>query len=130
VPKPHAKAVFLNVPYDKDFEDLYLAYIVGLSQLGLKTTVTLAVPNAGRLETIIRLIEQSEFSIHDLSRVELSKGVPRFNMPLELGIALHHSNVTQGRHAVFVFDKKAHQAQRSTSDVNGIDPHIHDGSPQ
>ena len=123
------ESVFLNIPYDVAFEDLYLAYIVGLSQLGFKINVTLAVPNQGRLDTIVKLIEASSASVHDLSRVELSKGLPRFNMPLELGLALYHSRATRGAHQVHVFDRKPYQAQRSTSDVNGIDPQIHHGRP-
>ncbi len=124
------KSVFLNIPYDTAFEDLYLAYIVGLTQLGLGVNATLAVPNQDRLETIIRLIEASSFSIHDLSRIEASHGVPRFNMPVELGLALYRSRVTKGQHCVFVFESKRYRAQRSTSDVNGIDPHIHHGTPR
>ena len=123
MPRPKSiESVFLNVPYDSAFEDLYLAYIVGLTQLGLRIHAALAVPKQGRLGTIIELIEQSEFSIHDLSRVEVSRGVPRFNMPVELGLAIYRSHVTKGKHRVFVFESKAHRAQRSTSDVNGIDP--------
>ncbi|MGA7341362.1 MAG: hypothetical protein WBE72_13120 [Terracidiphilus sp.] len=105
-----------------------MAYIVGLTQLGLRVNATVAVPNQGRLETIISLIEESSFSIHDLSRIELSKGIPRFNMPLELGLALFRSHVTRGRHRVFVFESKPYRAQRSTSDINGIDPKIHNGT--
>jgi hypothetical protein len=56
------ESVFLNIPYDPEFEDLYLAYIVGLTQLGLHVNATVAVPNQGRLETIIGLIEESSFS--------------------------------------------------------------------
>jgi hypothetical protein len=122
------ESVFLNIPYDPEFEDLYLAYIVGLTQLGLHVNATVAVPNQGRLETIIGLIEESSFSIHDLSRIELSKGIPRFNMPVELGLALHRSHVTKGRHRVYVFESKPYRAQRSTSDINGIDPKIHRGT--
>lgn len=124
------QSVFLNIPYDSEFEDLYLAYIVGLTQLGLKVRATLAVPNQGRLETIIRLIEQSDASVHDLSRIELSSGIPRFNMPLELGLALYRWHATKGRHKVFVFERTAYRAQRSTSDINGLDPQIHNGSPK
>ncbi len=124
------ESVFLNIPYDPGFEDLYLAYIVGLSQLGLQIKVTLAIPNQGRLDAIIRLIETSDFSIHDLSRVELSKGMPRFNMPLELGLALYHSKKSKKPHGVYIFDEKPYQAQRSTSDINGIDPQIHRGKPK
>jgi hypothetical protein len=118
----------LNIPYDAGFEDLFLAYIVGLTQLGLVMNVALAVPNQGRLETIIELIEKSDFSIHDLSRVELAHGLPRFNMPVELGLALYRSRITRGKHRIFLFDRKPYQAQRSASDVNGIDPQIHNGT--
>jgi hypothetical protein len=83
------ESVFLNIPYDDAFENLYLAYIVELTQLGLRINATLAIPNQGRLKTIMDLIEQSNFSIHDLSRIELSSGIPRFNMPVELGLALY-----------------------------------------
>jgi hypothetical protein len=124
------ESVFLNIPYDREFEDLYLAYIVGLTQLGLRVNVTLAIPNQGRLEAIIDLIKESNFSIHDLSRIKSSKGIPRFNMPLELGLALHRSHVTRGRHRVYVFESKPYRAQRSTSDINGIDPQIHNQTPK
>ena len=118
----------MNIPYDAAFENLFLAYIVGLTQLGLRINIALAVPNQGRLETIIELIEKSDFSIHDLSRVELSHGVPRFNTPVELGLALYRSRITGGKHRIFIFDRKRYQAQHSTSDVNGIDPQIHNGA--
>ncbi len=124
------QSVFLNIPYDSQFEDLYLAYIVGLTQLGLKINATLAVPNQGRLDRIVELIEESDFSIHDLSRIETSSGIPRFNMPLELGLALYRSRATHGRHRVFVFEKKRYRMQRSTSDISGVDPQIHHGRPR
>jgi hypothetical protein len=101
-----------------------------LTQLGLRINATLAVPNQGRLETIIDLIDQSDFSIHDLSRIQLSSGIPRFNMPVELGLALYRSRVTNGRHRVYIFESRRYRAQRSTSDVNGIDPQIHGGTPK
>jgi hypothetical protein len=122
------ESVFLNIPYDDAFENLYLAYIVGLTQLGLRINATLAIPNQGRLKTIMDLIEQSNFSIHDLSRIELSSGIPRFNMPVELGLALYRSKITKGRHRVHIFESKPYRTQRSTSDVNGMDPQIHRGT--
>ena len=124
------ESVFLNIPYDSGFENLYLAYIVGLIQLGLRVNATLAVPNQGRLEKIIGLIEKSEYSLHDLSRFETTKGIPRFNMPVELGLALYRSHDTKGKHRVFVFERKRYRTQRSTSDINGLDPQIHNGSPK
>ena len=131
MPRPRRiESVFLNIPYDAAFESLYLAYIVGLTQLGLHINAALAVRNQGRLETIINLIERSDFSIHDLSRIEASRGVPRFNMPVELGLALYRSHVVKGKHGVFIFESRRYRAQRSTSDVNSIDPQIHGGTPK
>ena len=120
--------VFLNIPYDSAFEDLYVAYIVGLTRLGLNVTATLAHPNQDRLAKIIELIERCSLSIHDLSRIEASHGIPRFNMPLELGIALYRS--AKAKHQVYVFESKAFRAQRSTSDINKMDPRIHNGTPK
>jgi hypothetical protein len=128
--KKSDKTAFLNLPYDKEFESLFLAYVVGLIQLGLKPHLTFAIPNQGRLDAIIDLIDTSDFSIHDLSRTETTNGVPRFNMPLELGLALHQRSVTKGRHQVFIFESKPFRTQQSTSDVNGIDPFIHHGQPK
>src|SRR5580658_6015102 len=82
-------AVFLNIPYDSGFRNLYLAYIVGLYQLGLKPRVTLGIPGGDRrLDRILDLIGSCSYSIHDLSRVQLDRtapATPRFNMPFELG---------------------------------------------
>lgn len=49
-------------------------------------------------------------------------------MPVELGLALYRSHVTKGKHRVFIFEHRQYRAQRSTSDVNGIDPQIHKGT--
>src|SRR5271165_6637266 len=40
--------VFLNIPYDQDSEDLFLAYIAGLSVLGLFPRVTLEIAGGER----------------------------------------------------------------------------------
>jgi hypothetical protein len=50
-------------------------------------------------------------------------------MPFELGLAVYRSRSTQGRHQVFIFEKKAYRMLRSMSDANGIDPQIHNGRP-
>ncbi len=125
-----ARSVFLNIPYDRQFEDLYLAYIVGIIQLGLQVKAALGEANQYRLDAIIRLIESCDYSVHDLSRVELSRGVPRFNMPVELGLALYRSHLTSGKHRVYVFERKMYRTQRSVSDINGLDPQIHRGTPK
>jgi len=125
------ESVFLNIPYDKEFEDLYLAYLTGLTMLGLVVKITSEAPNNNsRLDTIIKLIQASTYSIHDLSRISTVDGVPRFNMPLELGMALYHAKVGPEEHHVYIFEQESYRIQRSTSDLNGIDAFIHDGTPK
>jgi hypothetical protein len=89
-------ACFLNIPYDKRFESLYLAYIVGLTAFGFLPRATLGVPrDTRRLERIFNLIQSCEYSVHDLSRIELDRHpprAPRFNMPFELGLAVAWGN--------------------------------------
>jgi hypothetical protein len=43
-PRVEPNSVFLNIPYDNQFQNLYLAYIVGLTELGLAPKATLAIP--------------------------------------------------------------------------------------
>src|SRR5580658_6873511 len=51
-------SVFLNIPYDSGFENLYLAYIAGLSAFGLIPRATLEIPTSRRrLERILDLIQ-------------------------------------------------------------------------
>ena len=70
-------AVFLNIPYDDRFRCLYLAYITGLTQLGLEPRATLGIPGGERrLDRIQALMESCPYSIHDLSRVQLDRNPP------------------------------------------------------
>jgi len=83
------------------------------------------------LDRIIRLLRSCRYSFHDLSRVSLDRhppATPRFNMPFELGLAVTPSRST--RHEWFVFEEQRHRLMKSLSDLNGTDPHIHDGKPE
>jgi len=123
------KAVFLNIPYDLAFERLFLAYIVGLSALELVPHAGLEIPDSTRrLERVQSLLHQCRYSIHDLSRVQVTRGVPRFNMPFELGLAVGWAQQNPARHAWFVCDSKRNRVLRSISDLNGTDVNIHDGT--
>jgi hypothetical protein len=123
--------VFLNVPYDSAFENLYLAYIAGLSAFGLTPRATLEIPTSSRrLERILKLIERCDHSIHDLSRVQLdakSPRVPRFNMPFELGLAVARE-VRKGGENWYVCETVPHRINKSLSDLNGTDVRIHRGT--
>lgn len=127
-----SNAVFLNIPYDEKFRSLYLAYIVGLVHLGFKPKATLGIPGGKRrLEKILTELRQCRYSVHDLSRVQLDRGkpsTPRFNMPFELGLAVDWADTHPSSHTWFAFESNPYRLQKSLSDLNGTDPHIHRGS--
>jgi hypothetical protein len=133
-PLPDPKGVFLNIPYDEEFSSLYVAYIVGLCQLDLVPHLSSEVPGGDRrLNRIFQLIQGCRYSIHDLSRVELSvtqSATPRFNMPLELGMTITWANLNPNLHDWFVWESEAYRLQRSASDLNGTDPYIHGGTAE
>ncbi|HEX8818053.1 MAG TPA: hypothetical protein VF753_21370 [Terriglobales bacterium] len=128
---PERLSVFLNIPYDKQFENLYLAYIAGLSAFGLIPRATLEIPTSQRrLERILKLIGECAYSIHDLSRVQLDRKaprVPRFNMSFELGLAVAQSH-DRNRNTWYVCESVAHRIHKSLSDLDGTDVRIHNGT--
>jgi len=131
-PLPDPKGVFLNVPYDEEFISLYVAYVVGLCQLGLVPHLAAEIPGGDRrLNRIMQLIQSCSYSIHDLSRVELSvspSATPRFNMPLELGMTITWQILNPEKHTWFVCESDLYRLLRSASDLNGTDPCIHGGT--
>jgi hypothetical protein len=131
--KPKGAAeVFLNLPYDPAFENLLLAYIAAISAFGFTPRATLEIPsNRPRLDRILALIQQSEYSIHDLSRVELDRtapSTPRFNMPFELGLTVALQRASHRNHAWIVCESKRRRINKSLSDLDGTDAYIHDGT--
>jgi hypothetical protein len=128
--KPNA--VFVNIPYDERFRRLYLAYIVGLTHLGLEPRATLGISGTERrLDRILALIQSCRYSIHDLSRVQLDRTppcTPRFNMPFELGLTVTWAKLNPAQHSWFVFEARPRRVQKSLSDLDGSDPNIHDGT--
>jgi hypothetical protein len=123
-------SVFLNVPFDSEYSPLFVALIAGLTALGRTPRSVLEIQEGGqnRLSKIFSLISLCGSSIHDLSRVLLSGDlqVPRFNMPFELGLAV--AVAQKRRHAFFLLEEKPFRIQASLSDLNGHDPHVHQGT--
>jgi hypothetical protein len=125
------ETVFLNVPYDAPFQRLFLAYIAALTCLGFAPRVTLGIPlSKRRLDRILKLIASCDYSVHDLSRVQLDRKAPRtprFNMPFELGLAVAVAR-QRGRDNWLVCETRAFRVQKSLSDLNGTDIFVHDGT--
>ena len=128
--------VFLNIPFDEQFTELFIAYIAGLVALGLTPRASLEIPGgAARLDKITDLIGSCSQSVHDLSRVELDLNdppTPRFNMPFELGIVIGLHRKGEGKHTWFVFEanERRLKLKKSLSDLAEADPYVHSGTAQ
>jgi hypothetical protein len=126
--------VFLNVPFDRKYEPLFVALVTGLVALRRRPRCVLEIPDGGggRIARILELMQRCQASVHDLSRVTTSgpagHRVPRFNMPFELGMACALAHVAGG-HSFVVMEEVAYRSQRSLSDLAGVDPYVHRGTP-
>ena len=84
-----------------------------------------------RLAKIQRIIEQCRYGVHDISAVKLDSThkLPRFNMPLELGLFLgcKRYGINRQRYKVsLIFDRDPYRYQVFISDIAGQDIHSHD----
>ncbi len=122
------RSVFINCPFDKKYRKLFDALVFTIAYCGFNVRSALEEANSAdvRMLKIIRLLEASKYSVHDISRVELDpdSNLPRFNMPLELGAAIGLRNAEGGRsgdHCLLILDTEAYRYQRFVSDLAGVD---------
>jgi hypothetical protein len=130
-----AKDVFINCPFDADYKPLFNAIIFAVRKLRFEVRCALEVDDAGevRVEKIQRIIEQCRYGIHDISSVALdpNTGLPRFNMPLELGLYLgcrRFGGAAQRRKACLILDSEPYRYRAFISDIAGQDIHSHGGN--
>lgn len=95
-----AKSVFMNFPYDDKFDRLLNAIFFAAVCCGFVPRSALEWNEEGgpRLPRIMDGLDTSKYSIHDLSRYqgEGEEKLARFNMPLELGMAVALSHIKKG----------------------------------
>ena len=128
----YTNSVFLNVPFDAKYKRLFEAAIFAIYDCGFiaRSAKEDEDSSTPRVEKIYELIQQSKYGIHDISRVTLdSKNrLPRFNMPLELGIwlgAKRYGSRRDKEKRALVLDKVDHRYQIFCSDIAGQDPRSH-----
>jgi hypothetical protein len=138
VPTPsRPRDVFINCPFDDHYRPIFHAIVFATNSLGFVARCALDIDDASeaRLEKIMRIIAQCAYSIHDISSVALSSGtnLPRFNMPLELGIDLgckRFGGKMQKAKACLILDSEPFRYRASISDLAGQDIHTHAGRPE
>lgn len=133
---PYSKSIFINCPFTPDFASLFRALLFAVVDCGYRPRCALEVVDSGqvRLQKIEALIEQSRFGIHDLSNMSLDErsGLPRFNMPLELGIFLgakRYGDGNQKTKRLIIMDRERYRYQQAISDISGQDIQCHFGNP-
>jgi len=131
-----ARDVFINCPFDTGYRSIFRAIVFAINDLGFVVRCALEVDDAGevRLTKILRLIGQCAYGVHDISAVGLSaqSGLPRFNMPLELGLDLGcrwFGSKAQRTKSCLILDTEPYRYRASVSDISGQDIHVHGGDP-
>ncbi len=131
------RSVFINCPYDAEFAPLFDAIVFAAVCCGFVPRSALESGGVAepRMARITRAMFSSKYSIHDLSRCkgEGSEQLARFNMPLELGIAIARrytaTDEAQKRDWLLLVPQ-GHQYGKFVSDLAGFDPKTHDGTAQ
>ena len=132
----YQRNVFINCPFDTAYAPIFEAIVFAVHDAGFlpKCARERLDSSEVRLQKIVSLIGQSRFSVHDLSRTELDEKnfLPRFNMPLELGIDLGCKSFSPSHKdkSLLIFDSEQYRFQKYISDIGGQDLHQHGNDPQ
>lgn len=132
-----ATSVFINCPFDKEFQPSFEAIVFATVCCGFMPRSALETGSVAesRMARIVNSIFSSKYSIHDLSRCkgEGSEHLARFNMPLELGIAMARRFMTPEsteEHDWLLLVPEGHQYVKFVSDLAGFDPSRYDGTTE
>jgi hypothetical protein len=127
--------IFINCPFSADYQGYFEAIVFAVARSGFTPRCARENDDAGevRFEKICRIIAESRYGIHDISKTEPDpgSGLPRFNMPLELGLFLGAHRFGGKKHSgkkSLIFDREDHRYQTFISDIAGQDIHSHDRS--
>jgi hypothetical protein len=130
-------SVFINCPFDDAYLPLFEAQIFTIYACQFRPRSAREIDDGSqmRMEKIYQLIEDCRYGVHDLSRTELAPetGLPRFNMPLELGVFLGAKRFGDDRQRLkraLLLDREPFRYQRFISDLAGLDIHSHANDPE
>lgn len=136
MPPNYDRNVFINCPFDAAYRPLFEAVTFAVYDCGFYPRSALEVEDSTqvRIEKIQTIIRESRLAVHDISRTELDRitCLPRFNMPLELGIFLGakaFGSREQKRKAAIVLDTQPFRYQKYISDIAGQDIRAHASQP-
>jgi hypothetical protein len=124
-------SVFINCPFDAPYRPFLHSIILATVACGFfpRSAIETGTIADSRMTRILSTLFASQYSIHDLSRCrgEGSDSLARFNMPLELGMAIAKRH-QDGQHDWAVLVPNDHAYLRFVSDLGGFDPLTHDAT--
>lgn len=124
--------VFVNCPFSDDYTRFFHAIIYTIVRSGFTPRCARESDDGGevRYEKICNIIRDCKFGIHDLSMTSLDRGtgLPRFNMPFELGLFLAASKFggARSRRTTLILDSAAFRYRDFLSDIAGQDIRAHE----
>jgi hypothetical protein len=128
----YAINVFVNCPFDSAYQRVFRAIVFAVIHCGFRARCALEIDDSAevRIDKIFKIVEECRYGIHDLSRTELDSRtrLPRFNMPLELGLFLGAKRFgasLQRKKRCLVLDRAPHRYQKFISDIAGQDIKAH-----
>ncbi len=128
--------IFINCPFDHEYRRLFQALMFGVHDCGLVARSALEVVDGAevRIDKIQRIIAECRHSIHDLSRTGLDSrtGLPRMNMPFELGLFLgakRYGTGAQRKKTCIILDRDERRFRDFLSDIAGQDVRAHNDDP-
>jgi hypothetical protein len=136
-PDTYRSNVFINCPFDREYLTLFRALVFAVQDCGFVARCAQEISDASqiRVNKIFQIISECRLGIHDISRTELDarSKLPRFNMPLELGMFLGakaYGTKRQREKQGLIFDREQYRYQKYCSDIAGQDISAHGGSPK
>ncbi len=131
----YAQGVFINCPFDSEYKPLFEAIVFAVLSSSFQPRCALEIDDSSqvRIDKIFKIIAECKYGIHDISRTEVTSasGLPRFNMPLELGMFLaakRFGSSKQRQKVCLVLDSMPYRYQQFISDIAGQDIQVHNNS--
>lgn len=132
----YATDVFINCPFDRRYRCIFRAIVFSVFDCGFRARCAQEVDDSSeiRVEKIFKIISECKYGLHDISRTTLDSvtKLPRFNMPLELGMFLAAKRFgikKQKQKVCLVLDTDQYRYQKFISDISGYDIRKHNNSP-
>jgi len=125
--------VFINCPFDDEYRTLLKPLLFTIRYCRLNPRIASERMDSGeiRFDKILEIIQESKFSIHDLSRVKADEAGEyyRMNMPLEIGLDFgckeFHPDPKYRQKKSLILEGERFSLHKALSDLSGADVKCH-----